>query len=53
MPAYLSRLVDHSCKTCGRAATYELRNTHNAPVGWYCGKHAKPALEAFQREHER
>ena len=45
MRAYLARLP--RCEACGKPATVELRNPVNAPLGRYCDRHGKKALEGW------
>ncbi len=44
MPAHLREIHHRLCARCARFAKYELRNTRNAVVNWYCAKHAAAAL---------
>lgn len=49
MPAYATRIPEHSCRQCGRRATYEVFNARNATCGFYCARHQKPAVDDLNR----
>lgn len=49
MPAHLRPLP--KCLRCGKAATQELYNAVNAPLGRYCDTHGKKALDDFVRRN--
>lgn len=50
MPAYLKKIDVYLCEwgTCRVKAVTQLFNTHNAPCGFYCARHAAGALAAHE-----
>jgi len=49
MAAHLRDIRVPRCARCDMPATKELRDTRNTVIDWYCGKHARVALDRFKR----
>lgn len=39
------------CRDCGKPATEQLFNTWNAPMNFFCDRHAERALKEFERKY--
>jgi hypothetical protein len=44
MPAHLREIPDRRCPICASRARYEVLDTWNGHVGFYCRKHAEQQI---------
>lgn len=41
--------IKRPCQTCGKNATCEVRNSHNASIGAFCGPCGKRRVKELER----